>query len=53
MQVGIKNCQDFKDNVLQVYRCYQICKKSTYDAHGYGASENYAQETEAQVMTAD
>ena len=53
MQVGLKNWQDFKDHFTQAYRRYQIRKKSTSAAHGYGLSENNTQETEAQVNTAD
>ena len=32
---------------------YQIRKKATAAAHGYGASGNNTQETEAQINTAD
>ena len=32
---------------------YQIHKKATSASHGYGASENHTQETEAQVNTTD
>ena len=53
MQVGLKTWQDFKDQFTQAYRHYQIRKKATAADHGYGASENYTQETEAQVNTAD
>ena len=53
MQVGLKTCQAFKDHFAQSYRLYQIRKKATAAAHGYGASANYTQETEAQVNTAD
>ena len=53
MQAGLKNWQDFKDHFAQAYRRYQIRKKETAAAHGYGASENHTQETEAQVNTAD
>ena len=45
MQVGLKTWQDFKDHFAQVYRRYQIRKKSTEAAHGYGVSENHTQET--------
>ena len=45
MQVVLKTCQSFKDNFLQAYRRYQIRKKATAAAHGYGASENHAHET--------
>ena len=53
MQVGLKTWQAFKDDFVQAYRRYQIRKKSTSVAHGYGASENHTQETDAQVNTAD
>ena len=53
MQVGLKIWQAFKDHFTQAYRRYQICKKSTTAAHGYGASENITQETEYQVNTVD
>ena len=53
MQVGLKTWQAFKDHFAQAYRRYQIRKKSTEVARGYGASENNTQETEAQVNTAD
>ena len=53
MQVGLKNWQAFKDHFLQAFRQYQIRNKLTAASHGYGASSNHAQETEAQVMTAD
>ena len=53
MQVGLKNWQDFKDNLSQAYRHYQIHKKATAAAHGYGTSANNSQETEAHVNTAD
>ena len=53
MQVGLKTWQAFKDHFAQVYRRYQIRKKATAAAHGYEASENHTQETEAQVNTAD
>ena len=53
MQVGLKTWLVFKDHFAQAYRYYQICKKSTAAAHGYGASPNHTQETEAQVNTAD
>ena len=38
MQVGLKTWQDFKDYFAQAYRSYQIRKKATSEAHGYGAS---------------
>ena len=53
MRVGLKTWQAFKDHFAQAYRCYQIRKKATVAARGYGASENYTQETESQVNTAD
>ena len=53
MQVGLKTWQDLKDHFAQAYRRYQIRKKATAAAHGYGASVNHTQETEAQVNTAD
>ena len=39
--------------IFSTYRRYQICKKSTEAAHGYGASENHTLETEAQINTED
>ena len=53
MQVGQKTWQAFKDHFTQAYRFYQIHKKATAAAHGYGAPENHIQETESQVNTAD
>ena len=53
MQVGLKTWQDFKDHFSQVYRCYQICKRSTAASHGYVAAENHTQEIYAKVNTAD
>ena len=53
MQVGLKTWQAFKDHFTQSYRRYQILKKATETAHGYGASANHTQEIEAQVNTAD
>ena len=53
MHVGLKTWQSFKEYFLQAYRCYQIRKKATSVTHGYGASENHAHETDAQVMTVD
>ena len=47
MQVGLKIWQAFKDHFAQAYRCYQIRKKATAAAHGYGDSANHTQETEA------
>ena len=38
MQVGLKTCQAFKDHFAQSYRLYQIRKKETAAARGYGAS---------------
>ena len=52
MHVGLKTWQDFKYHFTQDYRHYQIRKKATAAAHGYGASENDTQETLAQVSTA-
>ena len=53
IQVGLKTLQDFKDHFSQAYRRYQIHKKATAAAHGYGAPKNHTQDTEAQVSTAD
>ena len=53
MQVGQKMWQAFKERFSQTYRGYQICKKATEAAHGYGAPANHTQETETQVMTED
>ena len=53
MQVGLKTYQDFKYHFTQAYRRYQIRKKETAAAHGYGTSENHTQETEAKVKTTD
>ena len=53
MQAGLKNWQDFKDHFAQAYRRYQIRKKATAAVHGYGASANHTQDTEAQFNTAD
>ena len=53
MQVDLKTWQEIKDNFSQACRRYHICKKATVAAHGYGASENHAEETEAKVMTVD
>ena len=47
MQVGLKTWQAFKDHLAQAYRRYQIRKKATEVAHGYGASANHTQETKA------
>ena len=38
MKVRLKTWQTFKDHFAQVYRRYQIRKKETAAAHGYGAS---------------
>ena len=38
MQVGMKTWQAFKEHLAQAYRRYQIRKKATTAAHGYGAS---------------
>ena len=53
MKLGLKTWQAFKDNFSQAYRRYQIRKKATAAAHGYGKSENNTQETEHQVNVAD
>ena len=53
MQVGLKTRQAFKEHFTQAYRRYQIRKKETAAAHGYGTSENHTQEAEYQVNTAD
>ena len=53
MQVGMKTWQAFKDYFSQAYRRYQIRKKATAAAHGYGVSAKNTQDTEAQVNTAD
>ena len=53
MQVGLKTWQAFKDHFAQAYRRYQIRKKATAAAHGYGASANHTQETESRVNTVD
>ena len=53
MQVGLKTWQAFKDHFSQACRRYQIRKKATASAHGYGASENHTKETEAQINTVD
>ena len=53
MPVGLKTCQDFKDHFAQAYMSCRIHKKAAAVAHGYGASENHTQETEARVNTAD
>ena len=38
---------------MHSYRRYQIYKKATTAAHGYGAAENHAQETDAQMIIID
>ena len=53
MQIGLKTWQAFKYYFTQAYRRYQILKKATSAAHGYGASANHTEETEAQVNTVD
>ena len=53
MQVGLKTWHDFKDHFTQAYMRYHIRNKSTEADHGYGASANNTQETEAQVKTVD
>ena len=53
MKVGLKTWQAFKDHFTQAYRRYHIREKATAAAHGYGASANHTQETEAQVNTVD
>ena len=45
------NLAGFQRKHLQDHRCYHIRKKATSASHGYGASENHAQEKEAQLMT--
>ena len=53
IQVGLKIWQAFKDHFAQDYRRYQIRKKPTAEANGYGASANHIQEIETQVDTTD
>ena len=53
MQVGLNNWQASKYHFMPAYRSYQIRKKSTAAAHGYGASANHSHETESQVITED
>ena len=53
IKVGQKNCQAFKAHFSQAYRRYQIRKKATAAAHGYGASENDTQEKYDQVNNED
>ena len=45
MQVGLKTWQAFGDHFAQAHRRYQVRKKETAAAHGYGASENHTQDT--------
>ena len=51
IQVDLKTWQDFKETFSQAYRRYQIRKKATSAAHGYGATENHTHKTEAQLNT--
>ena len=44
MQVGLKTWQAFKTHFAQAYMRYQIHKKATAAAHGYGESANHTQE---------
>ena len=53
MQVRLKTWQAFKDHFAQAYRCYQIRKKATAAAYGYGASSNHTKDTEDQVNSVD
>ena len=53
MYIGLKTWQAFKDHFYQAYRRYQIHKKATAAAHGYGLSSNYTHETEDPVNTTD
>ena len=53
MQVDQKTWQAFKKNFVQEYRRYQIRKKSTSSAHGYGYAGKHAKETYDQKMMAD
>ena len=53
MQVGLKTWQSFKDHLSLTYRQYQILKKATAAAHGYGASANNTQEIYSEVNTED
>ena len=48
-----KELEGLQGPFLQAYRRYQLHKKEAAADHGYGASANYAQEAEAQVMTLD
>ena len=53
MQVGLETWKAFKDHFAQAKRRYQNLKKASAVAHGYGASKNHTQKTEAQVNTVD
>ena len=53
MQVLLKTWKSFKDHFSQTYRPYKTRKKAQSAAHGYGEAEIHAQETDAQVNTAD
>ena len=53
MQVGLKYWHDFKDHISHAYRRYHIRNKARASAHGYRASENHTQETDAQINTVD
>ena len=53
MKVGLKTSQAFKDRFSKAYIRYQISKKARAAGHGYGATVNHTQETDAQVNTAD
>ena len=51
IQFGLKTWQVFKEHFTQAHRNYQIRKKATAASHGYGASVNHTQETEAHLRT--
>ena len=53
MIVVQNNWQTFKDKFEQAYMRYYTHKKAADAAHGYGASENHAHETDNQMMTVD
>ena len=53
MKVGLKTSQAFKDRFSKAYIRYQISKKARAAGHGYGATVNHTQETDAQVNNAD
>ena len=53
MQVGQNNWRASRDQFKKTYRSYQISKKWIAAAHGYGATENHANETYARVKTSD